>query len=341
MASPTHTLRQRVLTGDRPTGKLHLGHYVGTLANRVRLQETSDVFLVLADYHMLTTRYRREALAQMAEDLREMVLDYLSVGLDPAQTTMYVQSQVPQVCELHVIFSMLVTVARAQRMLTLKDLGTTQGITHPSVGLLSYPILQAAEILLVRANIVPVGQDQVAHIELCRDIARHFNYLYGDIFPEPEALVGNVPLLVGTDGQNKMSKSLGNAIFLSDDAATVHTKVMRMCTDSARIHPTVPGQVEGNPIFVYHDIFNPNKGEVEELKQRYRSGQIDDVEVKQQLSRALNAFLVPFRVRRARYAADPHLVAELLRRGRAKVMAEAKQTLQLVRQAMGLPHPSC
>jgi tryptophanyl-tRNA synthetase len=330
-----------VLTGDRPTGKLHLGHYVGTLANRVQLQETSDVFLVLADYHMLTTRYRREALAQMAEDLREIVLDYLSVGLDPAQTTIYVQSQVPQVCELYVIFSMLVTVTRAQRMPALKDFGTTQGITHPSVGLLSYPILQAADILLVRANVVPVGQDQVAHIELCRDIARHFNHLYGDIFPEPEPLVGNVPLLVGTDGQNKMSKSLGNAIFLSDDAATVHTKVMRMCTDPARSHPLVPGQVEGNPVFVYHDIFNANKGEVEKLKQRYRSGQIGDVEVKQQLSRALNAFLVPFRVRRARFAADPHLVAELLRRGRVKVAAEARQTLQLVRQAMGLPYSAC
>lgn len=335
MATPT-SAKPRVLTGDRPTGRLHLGHYVGTLANRIRLQETHDVFLVIADYHMLTTHYRRAALAQVGEHIRALVLDYLSVGLDPEKTTIYVQSRVPQVCELLVLLSMLVTVARAQRIPTLKEVMAAQGITHPSVGLLNYPILQAADILLMRANVVPVGKDQASHVELCRDLARRFNHLYGEVFPEPEALLGEVPLLVGIDGQSKMSKSLENAVFLSDDAETVHAKVMRMYTDPTRIHATTPGHLEGNPVFVYHDIFNPDREEVEELKQRYRAGQVGDVAVKQRLSDALNAFLDPIRARRARYAAAPHLVTDLLRHGNARAAVEATQTLQLTRQAMGL-----
>lgn len=257
----TPSFKPRVLTGDRPTGSLHLGHYVGTLANRLRLQETHEVFLVIADYHMLTTHYRREALVQMGEHIHALVLDYLSVGLDPDKTTIYVQSQVPQVCELLVLLSILVTVTRAQRIPTLKEVMAAQGITHPSVGLLSYPILQAADILLMRANVVPVGKDQASHVELCRDLARRFNHLYGEVFREPESLIGDVPLLVGIDGQAKMSKSLGNAISLSDNAETVHVKVMRMYTDPTRIHATTPGHVAGNPVFVYHDVFNPDRAE--------------------------------------------------------------------------------
>jgi tryptophanyl-tRNA synthetase len=191
--------------------------------------------------------------------------------------------------------------------------------------------------LLTRANVVPVGKDQASHVELCRDLARRFNRLYGEVFPEPEALIGDVPLLVGIDGQAKMSKSLGNAIFLSDDAETVHAKVMRMYTDPARIHTTVPGHITGNPVFVYHDVFNSDREEVEELKQRYRAGQVGDVEVKQRLSTALNAFLAPIRARREHYAATPHLVIDLLRHGNARAAVEATYTLQLVRQAMGLP----
>jgi tryptophanyl-tRNA synthetase len=185
---------------------------------------------------------------------------------------------------------------------------------------------------------VPVGQDQASHIELCREIASRFNHLYGAIFPEPEALVGAVPLLVGTDGRAKMSKSLGNAIFLSDDAETLHTKVMTMYTDPTRIHATDPGRIEGNPVFIYHDIFNPDKAEVQELKQRYRTGRVGDVEVKQRLYQALSAFLAPFRERRARFAADAGLIDDLLRRGNAKVEAEAHQTLQEMRRAMGLTY---
>jgi tryptophanyl-tRNA synthetase len=329
---------KRILTGDRPTGKLHLGHYVGTLANRVRLQDEYEVFLVIADYHMLTTHNRRDHIAAAAENIREMVLDYLSVGIDPEKTTIYVQSQVPQVCELQLIFSMLVTVARAQRIPTLKEVITAQKIENPSMGLLGYPILQAADILLVRADTVPVGKDQESHIELCREIARRFNNLYGDVFPEPDALIGEVPVLVGIDGQAKMSKSLGNAIFLSDDEETVRKKVMSMYTDPNRIHATTPGRVEGNPVFIYHDVFNSDKEEVEELKERYRTGRVGDVEVKKRLNRALNEFLAPIRERRARYAADPRIVEDLLKRGNARAEEEARTTLRLTREAMGLSY---
>jgi tryptophanyl-tRNA synthetase len=327
-----------MLTGDRPTGKLHLGHYVGTLANRVRLQDEYEVFLVIADYHMLTTHYRREQIAQAPTYIRDMVLDYLSVGIDPQKTTIYVQSQVPQVCELQTIFSMLITLAQVQRIPTLKEVMAAQGITHPSLGLLSYPVLQSADILLMRAHIVPVGKDQASHIELCREIARRFNRLYGDLFPEPESLIGKVPLLVGTDGRAKMSKSLGNAIFLADDDETLRTKVMRMYTDPSRIHATDPGHIEGNPVFIYHDLFNSDRAEVDELKQRYRTGQVSDVEVKERLCRALTAYLAPFRERRARFAADPHLVSDLLRSGNMKAADEGARVLQLVRQAMGLTY---
>jgi tryptophanyl-tRNA synthetase len=284
---PTEVLRPRprVLSGDRPTGPLHLGHYVGTLANRVRLQDACEVFLVTADYHMLTTHCQRHHLIQARTHIRNLVLDYLSVGIDPAKTTIYVQSHVPQVCELQVLFSMLVTVARAQRIPTLKEVMTAHGMTQPSLGLLSYLVLQAADILLLRADLVPVGKDQVTHLELCREIARRFNHLYGATFTEPQALVGDVPLLVGLDGHAKMSKSLGNAIFLSDDEATVRHKVMRMYTDPTRRHATDPGHVEGNPVFAYHEVFNPDVAEVEALQQRYRAGRVGDVEVKQRLAR--------------------------------------------------------
>ena len=335
-AEPTR--RKRLLTGDRPTGRLHLGHYVGTLAHRVQLQDTHDVFLVIADYHMLTTHNHRDQIAQAADHIRDVVLDYLSVGIDPAKVTIYVQSQVPQVCELQVLLSMLVSVARAQRMPTLKEVMTAQHIAQPSMGLLSYPILQAADILLMRADTVPVGKDQVAHVELCRDLARRFNRLYGEVFAEPEALLSDVPLLIGIDGQAKMSKSQNNAIFLSDPDDAIYQKVMRMYTDPTRIHATDPGHVEGNPVFTYHDVFNPDRDEVDDLKQRYRTGQVTDVEVKQRLYQALQAFLVPIRTRRARYAAEPQLVEELLRQGHATAAIEAEQTMQQVRQAMGLTY---
>ncbi len=326
----------RLLTGDRPTGKLHLGHYVGTLANRVRLQDEYECFFFLADYHLLTTRLDR--LDEIAQNVRDIVLDYLSVGIDPQRATIFLQSRVPQIPEIALIFSMLVAVPRAQRVPTLKEVMRDLHIAQPSVGLLAYPILQAADILSVRAEIVPVGKDQASHLELTREIARRFNELYGDLFPEPETLIGEVPTLPGIDGKAKMSKSLGNAIFLSDDEKEVTQKVMRMYTDPTRIHPTDPGHVEGNPVFIYHDAFNADKAEVEELKTRYRKGTVGDVEVKQRLARALNAFLDPIRERRRTYEARAGIVDDILAEGCRRARDEAAQTLQMMKERMQMDY---
>ncbi|NIR47587.1 tryptophan--tRNA ligase [candidate division KSB1 bacterium] len=330
--------RKRILTGDRPTGKLHLGHYVGTLANRVRLQNEYDVFLLVADYHMLTTRFEKSHIEEVAQNTRHLVLDYLSVGIDPERTTIYVQSLVPEVAEIFLIFSMLVTVPRLQRVPTLKEMMADLEIENPSAGLLNYPVLQAADILIVRADLVPVGKDQESHIEVSREIARRFNQTYDKVFPIPEGLYGDVATLVGTDGKAKMSKSLNNAIFLSDDEETVTRKVKSMYTDPTRIRATDPGHVEGNPVFIYHDAFNANKNEVEELKQRYRKGQVGDVEVKQRLVRAVNDFLEPIRQRRREYEAKPKLVEEIIDRGTEAVTREGRETVRLMREAMGMTY---
>ncbi len=330
--------RKRILTGDRPTGKLHLGHYVGTLANRVRLQDEYEVFLLVADYHMLTTRNEKHFIQEVAENARHLVLDYLSVGIDPEKTTIYVQSLVPEVAEICLLFSMLVTVPRLQRVPTLKEVMADQEIENPSVGLLMYPVLQAADILIVRADLVPVGKDQESHIEVCREIARRFNQIYGNVFPEPAALIGDVAVLVGTDGKAKMSKSLGNAIYLSDDSGTLSKKVMSMYTDPNRLHATDPGKVEGNPVFIYHDAFNSDKNEVADLKERYRTGRVGDVEVKKRLIHALNQFLDPIRERRSKYLATPKLVDDIIHHGTEKVTAEARETVRLMREAMGMTY---
>ena len=328
--------KPRILTGDRPTGPLHLGHYVGTLVNRVRLQDSHELFLVVADYHTLTTQPTREKVARTHENARAIVLDYLSVGIDPERATIYVQSDVPEVAELTLLFSMLVTVPRLERVPTLKEVMREQNITHPSLGLLSYPVLQAADILLVHADLVPVGGDQESHVEVTREIARRFNQMYGAVFKEPQALIGDVPILVGIDGKLKMSKSLGNAIYLSDDAETVSAKVMQMYTDPARIHANIPGAVEGNPVFTFHDTFNDDKTEVQDLKARYRAGKVGDVEVKQKLARALNRFLDPMRARRAEYEDRTSLVDDILEAGANHVRPIARETLRMVRAAMGL-----
>jgi tryptophanyl-tRNA synthetase len=326
----------RILTGDRPTGRLHLGHYVGTLANRARLQDDYDLFLLVADLHGLTRDASRDQVIKLRTHSRDLVLDYVSAGIDPAKATIYVQSQVPEVTELALIFSMLVTVPRLERVPTLKDVMRDEHIEQPSLGLLGYPVLQAADILLVKADLVPVGKDQESHVEVTREIARRFNTLYREIFPEPRALIGDVPTLPGTDGNAKMGKSLDNAIYLSDDAKTVEAKVMEMYTDPTRIHPTDPGHVEGNPVFAYHDAFNVDKTEVEELKARYVAGKVGDVEVKRRLARALNAFLEPIRARRASYAARPRLVDDILSDGAARARPIARATLDQVHAAMGL-----
>ena len=326
----------RILTGDRPTGPLHLGHYVGTLANRVKLQDEYEVFLLVADYHALTRAVDKEHVSATVGNTRELVLDYLSVGIDPDKTTIYVQSDVPSVCELHLIFSMLTTVPRLERVPTLKEVMDAEHIEQPSYGLLGYPVLQAADILHVRANLVPVGKDQASHIEVTRELARRFNFLYGEIFPEPDALIGDVPTLVGTDNKAKMSKSLGNAIMLSDDAETVRQKVMNMYTDPTRIRADIPGNPDGNPVFQYHDAFNPNAAEVEDLKDRYRKGKVGDVEVKKKLNVALQNFLAPIRERRAFYEAKPNVVDDILATGAAKVRPISLETVRLAREAMGL-----
>ena len=326
----------RILTGDRPTGKFHLGHYVGTLKNRVRLQDKYDTFLLIADYHALTTHPDKDDVVRTRENIREAVLGNYAAGIDPDKVTYYVQSDVPETAELTLLLSMLVTVPRLQRVPTLKDVMHDQHIEQPSSGLLNYPVLQAADILIPRANLVPVGKDQESHIEVTREIARRFNNTFGLVFPEPKALIGDVATLVGTGGKAKMSKSLGNAIYLDDDAETVKTKVFSMYTDPKRIRATVPGTVEGNPVFIYHDAFNPNKEEVEELKERYQKGRVGDVEVKQKLSNALNEFLEPFRKRRAYLEARPDDLIDILRSGLTRVRPIAQETLTLAREAMGL-----
>jgi tryptophanyl-tRNA synthetase len=326
----------RILTGDRPTGSLHLGHYGGSLANRVKLQDEYEVFLLVADYHSLTRNVERDHVAAIRENSRLLVLDYLSVGIDPDKTTIYVQSEVPSVTELHLLFSMLVTTPRLERVPTLKEVMDQEHIEQPSYGLLGYPVLQAADILHVRANLVPVGKDQASHVEVTREVARRFNYLYGEVFPEPDTLIGEIPTLVGTDGKAKMSKSLGNAILLSDNSETVRQKVMNMYTDPARVRADIPGNPEGNPVFQYHDAFNPNKQEVEELKERYRAGKVGDVEVKRKLYAAIEVFLEPIRERRSKFERDPKLVDEVLDEGAKKVRPISAETLDMARTAMGL-----
>ena len=328
--------RKRILTGDRPTGKLHLGHYVGSLQNRVKLQQEYDCFFIIADLHMLTTKPDAEAITQIGQNARDMVLDYIACGIDPAKSKIYLQSAVHEVYEMNLIFEMLVSVPRLQRMPSLKDMAKAANINEMPLGLLDYPVLQAADILMPRANLVPVGKDNVAHVELTREIARRFNSMYGEVFPVPDVMVGDVPTLVGTDGDAKMSKSLGNAIMLSDDEKTVVKKVRGMYTDPNRIRADIPGKVEGNPVFIYHDIFNPDKAEVEDLKSRYAAGKVGDVEVKDKLAVAVNRFLDPFRERRAEYESRPGFIEEVIFDGTMAVREEARQTVIEMKKAMGL-----
>ncbi|MBP7094515.1 MAG: tryptophan--tRNA ligase [Spirochaetia bacterium] len=328
--------RKRILTGDRPTGKLHLGHYVGSLQNRVRLQDDYDCFFIIADLHTLTTKPEKEHIEALPDNVRSAALDYLSVGIDPARSVIYLQSAVPEVIELSLYFQNLVTVPRLSRIPSLKEMAQGAGIEEMPFGLLGYPVLQAADILLPRAHLVPVGKDNVAHVEITREIARRFNYLYGETFPVPDVLVSEYGSLVGTDGNAKMSKSLNNAIFLSDDAKTVEKRVMSMYTDPKRVSADIPGTVEGNPVFDYHDAFNPDKAEVEDLKSRYREGKVGDVEVKQKLARSINAFLDPIRERRAKYESQSGLADEVVYEGTMRMREEARTTLNAVRKAMGM-----
>ena len=330
--------RKRMLTGDRPTGKLHLGHYVGSLVNRIRLQDEYECFFIIADLHTLTTRPQKEHIELLRQNIREVALDYLSAGIDPAKSVIYLQSAVPSVYFMNLIFEMLVTVPRLIRVPSIKDMARAANIGEEQMplGLLAYPVLQAADILMPRAHLVPVGKDNEAHVEITREIARRFNSMYGEVFPVPDVMLSTVSTLVGTDGQSKMSKSLGNAIFLSDDAKTVRKKVFDMYTDPNRIRADIPGKVEGNPVFVYHDALNPNKAEVEDLKERYRAGRVGDVEVKEKLTTALNNFLDPLRERRAYYESRNGLVERIIYEGTERACQEARETERLMRKAMGL-----
>lgn len=327
---------RRLLTGDRPTGKLHLGHYVGSIANRVKLHRTYESFFVIADLHMLTTSNTRDAIDAIAGNAREMVWDLLACGIDPEHGTFYLQSAIPEVCELNTLFQSLVTVPRLERIPSLKEMARDAKKEEMPYGLLGYPVLQAADILCVKATAVPVGKDNAAHVEVTREIARRFNHLYGQTFPVPETILSDVPTLVGTDGEAKMSKTRGNVIYLSDDAETVRKKVFSMYTDERRIRADVPGRVADNPVFIYHEVFNPNVAEVEDLKQRYTAGRVGDVEVKERLSAALNTFLDPIRDRREQLKAQGGLVDELIVRGTELTRREVQATVYEVRRAMGL-----
>ena len=330
-------MEKRILTGDRPTGPLHLGHYVGSLQNRVRLQHDYDTYILIADIQALTDNF--EHPEKLEANVFEVALDYLAVGLDPERIKIVVQSMVPELSELTTYFMNLVTVATLERNPTVKDEIKQRNFKRGvPVGFWSYPISQAADIAIFKAELVPVGEDQLPMIEQTREIVRRFNSLYKKVLVEPRAMLGQMARLPGTDGGAKMSKSLGNCIYLGDPTDVVRKRVMSMFTDPTRIHPTDPGHVEGNPVFTYHDVFNPDKAEVDGLKERYRKGTVGDVEVKQKLYNALEAFLRPIRERRAEFAAKPARVREVIMEGTRKGRLVAQSTMDEVRAAMKLDY---
>ena len=331
-----NTDRPRLLTGDRPTHRLHLGHYAGSLRTRLELQDRAECFFLVADLHTLTTRPQPEAIAASRRFARDIVLDYLSVGIDPERAAIALQSAVQEVYELQLLLGMLVSAARLERIPSLKEMARNARLGALPFGLLGYPVLQAADILLPRATLVPVGKDNQAHVEVAREIARRFNRLYGEVFPLPRALLSRQPSLVGTDGRARMSKSLGNTIDLADPPEAVRAKVLRMVTDPQRVHADVPGRVRDNPVFVYHRAFNADADQVADLEARYRRGAVGDVEVKERLIEALNRFLDPIRARRRALETRPGLAEEVLHDGTARLRREAARTMAAVRQAMGL-----
>ncbi|HSM58544.1 MAG TPA: tryptophan--tRNA ligase [Candidatus Sulfomarinibacteraceae bacterium] len=327
--------KKRLLTGDRPTGRMHLGHYVGSIKNRVALQDEYESYFLIADLHMLTTKNSKDDIFNIRTNAYEVAIANLASGLDPSRCTIYLQSAIHAVYEMNLFFEMLVTVPRLSRLPSLKDMARDAHLNEMPFGLLGYPVLQAADILMPRAHLVPVGKDNQAHVEITREIARRFNYLYDEIFPVPDYLVEG-ETLVGTDGNAKMSKSLDNAIYLFDDAKTVVKKVHGMYTDPKRIRADIPGTVEGNPVFIYHDYFNPDPEEVEDLKTRYREGRVGDVEVKEKLARAINNFLDPIRERRQEIEQDSGFVEQVIYEGTVRASEIAEDTLLKMKKAMGL-----
>ena len=327
--------RKRILTGIRPTGPLHLGHYAGALENWVRLQHEYDCHFLIADYQV--SDYADD-IGRVREAVWEVALDWLAVGLDPERSAFVIESLVPEHAELTLWLSWFLPLGMLQRNPTLKAEMDDFGRKSVPVAFFTYPVMQVANILMPRAHLVPVGEDQLPHIELTREVARRFNRQFRPVFPEPEGLVGRVPRLVGTDGQAKMSKSLNNAIYLGDAPDVVREKVRTMYTDPTRLRATDPGHVEGNPVFMYHQAFNSDRDQVADLEARYRRGAVGDVEVKQKLAVALNAFLDPIRERRAHFAAHMGLVRDALAAGTDRARAVARATMDEVRDALGLDY---
>ena len=330
------TSKARVVSGMRPTGKLHIGHLVGALKNWVDLQDKYECFYFVADWHALTSEYADTR--GVAEAALDNVADWIAAGIDPERSTIFVQSLVPEHAELYLLLQMVVPIPWLERVPTYKEqqeqLSTKELST---VGFLGYPLLQTADIAMYDGRFVPVGEDQVAHLELSREAIRRFNGFYGEVLVEPQPLLTPVPRLPGID-KRKMSKSYRNTIDLTDDHETVVKKVRQMVTDEKRISADIPGTVEGNPVFIYHDAFNPDTAEVEDLKTRYRAGKVGDVEVKTKLARALNVALDPMRERRREVLADPGRVREIAVEGSRKARAIARETMERVREAVKLKY---
>lgn len=343
-----------LLTGDTPTGALHLGHYVGSIENRLALQDDYQCFFLLANTHAFSTHCDRAA--QVRDHVRAIALDYLACGIDPAKSSIFIESDVPAIYELTAWFSMIVPFPRLMRNPTIKDeIRDKQLGDQYSTGFLLYPLLQVADILALRAEMVPVGEDQLPHLELTREVARRFNQLYcgvdphvddadyvaaGGLFPIPQPKVGRIKRLVGLGGPGangellKMSKSLGNAILLSDDADTVKKKIMGMYTDPNRLRATDPGTVENNPLWIFHDTFNPDTVWVEDAKARYRAGTIGDVECKRVLIDAIDAFLRPIRERHQQFSQDLAHVDQVLKQGAERANELAAATLDEAKRAL-------
>ncbi|HSF99683.1 MAG TPA: tryptophan--tRNA ligase [Vicinamibacterales bacterium] len=328
------TTKRRVVSGMRPTGKLHLGHLVGALQNWTALQADYDCFYFVADWHALTSDYANTA--PIVENALDNVADWIGAGIDPERSTLFVQSLVPEHAELYLLLQMVTPIPWLERVPTYKEqIDQLSDRDLSSIGFLGYPLLQTADVIIYNAHFVPVGDDQVPHLELSREVVRRFHNFYGEVFVEPQPLLTPTPRLPGLDNR-KMSKSYGNTIDLSDSPEEVVRKVRQMYTDPKRVRADIPGTVEGNPVFIYHDAFNPNREEVDDLKTRYRAGAVGDVEVKTKLAAAINGLLEPIRARRAAALARPGHLREVLEAGSARARAVAADTMDRVRAAVNL-----
>lgn len=323
--------KKRILSGMRPTGKLHIGHYVGALENWIKLQDEYDSYHLIADYHVLTTDLSTD---DIYNNTIEMVIDWLATGLDANKSLFFRQSQIKEHAELFLIFSMLITKARLERNPTLKEQVRDLNIENVIYGHLGYPVLQAADILLYKGNAVPVGEDQVPHIEITREIARRFNNQYGEVFPEPEALLSNFARLPGLDGNAKMSKSLGNTILLSDEPEIVNQKLRKAVTDPQKIRKNDPGRPEICLVFTYHKKFNSE--ETDEIEKNCRSGVLGCVECKTKCAAKINSFLKPVIEKRKYYENNLDQVKEILFEGEKKAKTVARNTMEEVHTKMKL-----